>query len=379
MFSFFFNIVTVVFVPLHLYIGYRFWQSFKFYFPSCKSTYYWLVFVLLSSSFIVARVIGTSLPAALNDMVTAFGYLWIVAMLYLFSLLVMLDLYGFISRLIGISPVYSHRHKTKFIAAILVIMVIIYGSWNTRTPRVTRYDITVPKTANELKQLKVLMISDLHLGKNISSTRLTEMIRKIGELEPDIVLIPGDIIQDSEFFKEEKMYLEFQKIKAPLGAYASLGNHEFYGGVVKDTVKLLGQGGVQVLENSCVKVAESFYIVGMNDPAAARRSANKQPGLEEIMAGIDKGLPIILLNHQPVDLETARLAGVDLQLSGHTHRGQVFPANLFTDRLFEEDWGYLKKGTLQLIVSCGIGTWGPDLRIGSKSEIVEIIISFSRE
>jgi len=167
----------------------------------------------------------------------------------------------------------------------------------------------------------------------------------------------------------------FGELKPRLGTFIALGNHEYYGGEVKETVDSLEKVGIPVLRDSYVKIADSFYIVGRDDPAVSR-SGKLRKDLNMVLAGVDKSLPIILLNHQPIELDAAQKEGVDLQLSGHTHRGQIFPANLVTSRLYEKDWGYLKKDTLQLIVTSGYGTWGPALRIGNTPEIVNISITF---
>jgi len=99
--------------------------------------------------------------------------------------------------------------------------------------------------------------------------------------------------------------------------------------------------------------------------------------MSELFKVVDTSKPIILLDHQPYDLGVARDQGVDIHLAGHTHRGQLFPANLITDRIYENDWGYLKKGTMHSFVSSGFGTWGPPLRIGSRSEVMVINVSFT--
>src|SRR5690606_702738 len=114
--------------------------------------------------------------------------------------------------------------------------------------------------------------------------------------------------------------------------------------------------------------------IGRNDPRL--HEGPERVKLKELMKGIDTRKPLLLLDHQPIDLGEAQAAGIDLQLSGHTHRGQIFPANLITDRIYEEDWGLLKKGAYHLIVSCGYGTWGPPLRIGNHPEVVSVIVNF---
>lgn len=162
------------------------------------------------------------------------------------------------------------------------------------------------------------------------------------------------------------------------GSFAVLGNHEYYGGQVEQAVRHLQQGGIRVLRDETVKVADSFYIVGRDYRGAGRFTGQQRKELQVIMKGIDGSLPIILLDHEPVCLEEAKQAGVDLQLSGHTHKGQFFPNQLVTGMMFDIDWGYLRRENLQVIVSSGFGTWGPPIRIGNRPEIVDIMIHFDK-
>jgi len=262
-------------------------------------------------------------------------------------------------------------------AVILVIVTLLYGGWNAQNPRVVNYNLEIPKKAGEIQELQVVMVSDLHLSKVVHNGRLKEMVDKINALNPDLVLMPGDLIQDAQFFVEQNMVETFGELKPKRGTFISLGNHEYYGGEVKETVDSLERAGIHVLRDSYAKVFDSLYIVGRDDPAVGRSGALRKD-LKVILDGVDKSLPIILLNHQPIELNEAQKEGVDLQVSGHTHGGQIFPANLVTSRLFEQDWGYLRKDTLQLIVTSGYGTWGPAMRIGNTPEIVNILITFEK-
>lgn len=308
---------------------------------------------------------------------TTIGYFWIVAVFYLFAILFIFDVIRFINRCVGKSTrLQNSAPQSGLFAVLLVICILLYGSWNARNPRVNHYGIEIPKAAGDIRELHVVMVSDLHLGRTVDNRRLRKMVAMINELNPDLILMPGDIIQDTDIFMEQQMINTMSELRAKYGTFISLGNHEYYGGAVKGTVESLSSAGFQVLQDRYIKVEDSFYIVGRDDPAASRSNPGNRKSLSGIMEGIDKKLPVLLLNHQPIELEDAQKQGVDLQVSGHTHRGQVFPVNLITSRIFEKDWGYLRKGSLQLIVSCGYGTWGPPLRIGNTPEIVDIVIDF---
>lgn len=135
--------------------------------------------------------------------------------------------------------------------------------------------------------------------------------------------------------------------------------------------------GVNVLRDRWLKVAGSFYVIGRDESSKARFTGEKRLDLQDLLKGVDNSLPLILLDHVPSQLQEAQAQGIDLQLSGHTHRGQLFPNQFITSKIFEDDWGLLRKGNYQIIVSSGFGTWGPPIRVGNKPEIVDITMRFA--
>ncbi|OPJ62651.1 metallophosphoesterase [Clostridium chromiireducens] len=168
-----------------------------------------------------------------------------------------------------------------------------------------------------------------------------------------------------------------KNVKSKYGIYASLGNHDYdHKGDSTYRIDNFEKVGINILRDSVININKSFYIIGREDKFYERINGTKRKEFLELMDGIDKNLPIIVLDHQPSNLEEPIKTGVDLQLSGHTHKGQFFPFNLITKRVFKKDYGYLKIGNFQIIVSSGARTWGPPIRIGSKSEIVDIEIQF---
>jgi predicted MPP superfamily phosphohydrolase len=211
----------------------------------------------------------------------------------------------------------------------------------------------------------------------MESRKLETIAARINALEPEIVLLPGDIVDESvSIAEEERMISALRSIRAPLGVFSVPGNHEYYGGFARN-MEYLARGGVRVLQDEAVTVGGAFVLAGRKDPTALR-FGEKRKILPEILdgAGVDRALPVILLDHQPVRLKEAEDAGVDLQLSGHTHAGQLFPLNLINKGIYEQYWGYLRKGKTHYYVSCGIGTWGPPVRTGSVPEIVRIRVTF---
>lgn len=255
----------------------------------------------------------------------------------------------------------------------VLIFLFILGSWNAWSPIVRAYQITIPKPAGVYRNLRIAMASDLHLGTLVGNVHLHRMVTQINSLHPDLILLPGDVIDDDiEPFIRKNMGAVMQNLHAPLGVYAVLGNHEYIGRKIPEYIKQMTAIDIKVLMDETVTIADSFTLIGRKDRAARER----QP-LEQLVAAVDPSLPIIVMDHQPYELKQAAVHGVDLMLSGHTHRGQLVPNHLITRRIFELDWGYLQKGQLHAIVSSGYGTWGPPLRLGSRSEIVQIDITFT--
>jgi len=222
------------------------------------------------------------------------------------------------------------------------------------------------------------MVSDVHLGTIVGPKRLSLLVTEVNRLQPDLLLLPGDILDDHPgSWSENELVESLTKLKARYGKYAVPGNHEYLGGRIEKNIALLERSGIRVLRDACVLVGNSFYLAGRDEKMARIISGKARLPLAQLLAGIDRTRPVILMDHQPVDLDEALREGVDLQLSGHTHVGQMFPNRFVTRRVYEIDWGYLQKENLQVVVSSGFGTWGPPIRVGNYPEIVAIDLGFA--
>jgi uncharacterized protein len=157
--------------------------------------------------------------------------------------------------------------------------------------------------------------------------------------------------------------------------YGITGNHEYIGGV-EPACKYLEEHGVVMLRDSIVTIADAFTLVGREDVSARQFGGLRRKPLGEVMSSVNRNLPVILMDHQPVRLQEAVDQGVDLQFSGHTHNGQLWPFNYIAQAVYELSWGYMKKGNTQIYVSCGVGTWGPPMRTGNTPEVVSVDLTF---
>lgn len=340
-----------------------------------------IVFALLVLPFPVAEMTEHLLPRSVASWMTVWGGYSMIMVVYAFLILLLIDVVRLLNRWLGFIPKRVREHpKTPLTLGVAVVILIlgavIYGGWNARNPVVNEYEVTVNKEAGSRKELRIAMVSDIHFGPVIDAGRLEPLLERMEELKPDLVLLAGDIT-DGRLppGAGRELATVLGKIEAPLGIFAVPGNHDRD---LRDDegelMQALEAEGIRVLKDRLVPIGEDLYLIGRNDPRL--HEGPERVKLEELMKGIDSRKPLILLDHRPVDLEEARAAGIDLQLSGHTHRGQIFPANLITALIYEEDWGLLKKGNYHLIVSCGYGTWGPPLRIGNRPEVVSVTMTF---
>jgi len=369
---------------LNYYIGLRGWQSVGSMVPFLNIKLYWVMFWMVALSYLVGRLSGNFLPDFIRNSLTLIGSYWMAAMLYFTIIIVFIDIVRLIDRWFGFLPqgLKQNSYVVYYTGiAVLVLMgaIFIAGTWNARNPKVSHYDLTVPKDGGKLQELHIVMVSDIHLGNIMHNGRLATMVDMINDLKPDLILFAGDTIdEDVEPFIKQNMADTFRQLKSNYGVFAVLGNHEYIGGNVEEAIKNLQEAGVRVLKDEWVKIEDSFYIIGRDDLSSERFGKNKRKSLAELTGSIDKSMPLILLDHQPRNLNEAAKEGIDLQLSGHTHRGQLFPNQLITGRIYEVDWGYLKKDDMHVVVSSGFGTWGPPIRVGNRAEIVDITLHFQK-
>ena len=345
---------------------------------------YWLMYWTIALAFILSNMIKglLNIENGLLSIFTLIGYVYIGIFVYSVMIFPVVDILRFILKRINFRASTRETLKKVYLngASVFIIVLIIvgFGMWNAQNKIVTNYEVNINKKAGEIQSLNVVMISDVHMGVTIKENGVDKMVDSINKLNPDVVLFCGDIFDENTSTKLKEHSREaFKKIKSKYGVYDITGNHEYMAGDLSENISYFEDANIKFLQDEQIKVADSFYIVGRNDPASKRITGEGMKPLEDMLKDIDKSCPIIVLNHRPEQLNEAEIEGVDLQLSGHTHKGQLFPDNLVTSYLNEKDYGYLKKDNFNLIVSSGYGTWGPPIRVGSNSEIVNVKINFT--
>lgn len=379
-FIIFFAIVLAVYGSVNYYIFIRGWQSIPS--GSWLRAYYIPVFLFVSLSFIAGRIIENFWVSKPCELLVWVGSFWLGAMLYFFLIVLFLDIIRFTNFIIPFYPEFItvNYEKTKGIIALISIVavstIIVTGYINALNPRVKSLELDINKSAGERESLNIVFASDIHLGTIVDRKRFDKIAEMINSLKPDIILLPGDIVdEDIKPVIRDNIGESLKSLKAPLGVYACNGNHEHIGGVEKAD-SYLRDHDIVVLRDSVIKINDEFYLAGREDRDARRFSGNGRKSIEELLNNIDKNYPVILMDHQPFALEQASSNGIDLQISGHTHNGQLWPLNYITNAVYELSWGYIRKNNTHFYVSSGIGTWGPPMRSGNRPEIVDLKLNF---
>lgn len=378
--SYLFLVVLAVFLLIYsaanYYIYIRGGQSFAVQQPLKR----WatIAFIMISYSFFVGIILERVASSALSEWIFRIGSFWLPVMLYLIMALVLIDFVRLLDHFFHFLPdvTKSMKFSAGLIVVSLVTLVVFAGHINALSVNVKNIPLTINKKVEGKSDVRILMASDIHLGALIGERSEKKLLDIINEQQPDLVLLCGDLI-DSDIAPVLRKNLgkHIQEIKTPMGVYAITGNHEYIGGI-NQALSYLERIHIKVLIDTVVTLPNGIQLVGRNDRAAYGFGVKGQVPLKELMRNIDHSKPVVVMNHQPYNLDEAVDAGADLHLSGHTHHGQLWPFNYITKALFELSWGYLKKAESHFYVSSGFGTWGPTVRLGNRPEVVVFDLKF---
>jgi len=376
----FISIVLIIYGLLNTYIFTRFMQCI----PIGWQGRVWaiIIFWLLAGSFIVARFMERAYPCDFTEVMTWIGSFWLGAMVYFVLAALLVDFARLVNHFIPFFPqvFYADYQKTKLIALVittgLVFLTVTAGFINARNPVITLLDLNIAKKIQGSKTLKIAMASDIHLGTLVGKRGASRLVRMINSLHPDIILLAGDLVdEDLKPVIRRNLGETLKNLHAPLGVYAITGNHEYIGGAAV-AIAYLTAHKIKFLSDTIELIDNRFYLAGRDDRDKSRFTGKQRKPLAEILKGADPAYPILLMDHQPFQLTKPEELGVDLQLSGHTHHGQMWPFNYITNAIYEISWGYKKKGNTHFYVSSGYGTWGPPIRLGNRPEVVSIALHF---
>ena len=360
----FFIMMLLVYLAGNIYVFVRGLQTIH-HFPLWSKWVFGILYGSVALSFIFVFILrGAGISITLSRILFEIGTGWLIFTLYMVMLLAGFDLFRLVIRSLpnGFIP-----------SLLLTICVLTYGYIRYQYPftKVVNMDINKSLTDSE-SSIKIVAISDVHLGLGTVKSQLKKYVEMINKQNPDVILICGDLIDNSIVpVSNQQMHEELSQLNARYGVYMALGNHEYISGI-DECIQYLRQTPVHVLRDTVVTLPNGVQLIGRDD-----RNVRFRKNMTALTQDIDNSRPVIVLDHQPNDITRTVEAGADLLLCGHTHNGQVWPLNLLTKSMFEISYGYEKRAQTHIYVTSGLALWGPPFRIGTQSEIVVIQLTIN--
>jgi uncharacterized protein len=362
----FHTIITLAYTIPNIYVFLRIWKLFinKEY-----RLHYILIYILLALVYPLSNLFGDNgFPG--GELNLAGNYI-LPFYLYLFLSVLAFDIFLLFNRIFEIVPSEKMK-RTSFRKAglstiiLISIGVVIAGIINFNTIRVSEYKIGIPAKSSQIYHFRIAFAADFHLKESTNIHFVERFVQKISDLEPDLMIFGGDIVEgDRDDGNISVSATLLSKIKSTYGTYVVLGNHEHYAG--EGIGNFFDNAGMKVLNDTIIKIDSAFYLAGRKDSHVRNRKT-----VDELLRNATDSLPIILIDHRPTEIGEVSKTRVDVQLSGHTHNGQLFPINLITRKVYDISWGYRKIGKTHFFVTSGIRLWGPPVRTTAKSEIMII-------
>ncbi len=374
----FFFIVLTIYSLVNIYLFFKGYNAIPFL--QKNRFIYAITFFLLAALFIFAKILESKHSSVITDILNIVGGFWLAFMLYGFLFFLLSDIILLIIRFPGVirgDNIFLFRKWSFIVVASVSSLLIIGGFINAIIPVTREYNITINKSAGQVKTLRIAAVSDIHLGSIIRKRSLKKLSGMIKDMKPDLILLLGDIV-DGEIgpVLRGDLLQYFTYPKSMDGLYAITGNHEFIGGANR-TIPYIESKGIRVLKDEVVTLEGGIQLIGRIDRDSYRFYKKERMPLSELMQKVDTTKPVILLDHQPFHLDETAKYGIDIELSGHTHNGQMWPLNYVTRKIYELSYGYMKKRNTNFIVSSGYGLWGPRVRSGSRSEVLLINLAFT--
>jgi predicted MPP superfamily phosphohydrolase len=369
----FHTIITLAYIIPNIYVFLRVW---KLFISKGNKLYYTLIYFFFALIYPVSNLFPEESLGFLPVLFSIISNYLLAFYLYLFLSVLVIDILLLLNWLLKIIPSEKLRSTHTRITGLFVIIffsltVVIAGIINFNTIRISEYKIEIPAKSSGIKNLKIAFVADFHLQEGTNIHFVERFTKNISDIKPDLMLFGGDIVegdrQDENMAVFEKLISD---IKTKYGVFTVLGNHEYYAG--QDKGSFFDKAGMKVLCDTVIVIDSSFVLSGRNDSHFRTRKT-----INQLMKSIPDSLPVILIDHRPTEIDEVSKTTVDVQLSGHTHDGQMFPINLITRKVYELSQGYRKIRNTHFFVTSGIRLWGPPVRTSGKSEIIVLHINFS--
>lgn len=353
-------IFFITYLPLLVYVYWRCLGLFKHQKHKSIFLYVLLIFAL---AFPIFDYLAHTVKDSKLDILIQIGFYTQPYLLYLFFLVLLVDIGQLIFR-------YSRQnHHLALIVFTLPFMAVIFGAWKYNHIKVNHYDIEIPKKESTFKTLRIVFASDFHLRGKSELNALSKFVKMTNELKADLVLLPGDILEGDHHDAERPLLEEeLKKLQSTSGVYAVLGNHESYGKDIVDD--FFEKAHVKLLRDHYITIPQAFTIAGRDD---LRFKSRKE--FESFHKQLPLNLPIILMDHRPNDFQKVKNDDIAIQVSGHTHNGQIFPFNYITHAMYDLSWGHKQEGSTHFFVTSGLRGWGPQVRTTGDAEIIVIDVT----
>ena len=377
----FLTVVLTVYILVNLYLWFKGRRALSG--AGIDTAWYSAIFVALASTFVIGKFLEHSYTNLFTDIMNVIGGFWMGFMLYGFLAWLAADILLLLQKPFHLVPaaVIPKLRLWLFVGITSgTVLLIIIGFINAVSPVTKRYSVEVAKNITSgTEPVKIVAVSDIHLGSIIRKRSMRHLSEMIRDEKPDLVLFLGDLLDGSIGPVLRGDLLSHLSIQAPrFGLYAITGNHEFMSDLGR-SIPYIESKGIRVLMDEVVRLDNGVQLIGRIDRTALHTPGSNRKPLEELLTQTDTTAPVILLDHQPFDLSALSGTPVDIQLSGHTHNGQMWPLSLITERMFELSHGYRVFGKTHVIVSSGFGIWGPRMRIGTRPEILSITLKGKSE
>lgn len=389
---------------LPFYLGVSSYMMFRFFYwmKHCNHRFNWLrfkvpfavVYLFMALSPVIAFLLPKSAVAIVIRRISTY---WIGIMLYSLLYVVLFDLLRLIAKHTKFkNTLLFSRGSVISIGSVVVACAVatcLYGIFNARNIKVNEYSVTVNKSCGSDKHLKAVLVADLHMGYAIGVDHITNMVEKINQQDADIVIIAGDIFDNSYDGMDdpEGIKAQLKSIKSKYGVYAVYGNHDIdekilmgftfdWGGKQLHSEKMtnfMKECNIKLINDESVLINDEFYLVGRRDTDKPGTEDGTRAEISELTKDLDKTKPIFVLSHEPDELQKTADAGADIDFSGHTHDGQLFPGNLTIGLFWENPCGMIKKDNMYSIVTSGVGVYGTFMRVGTDAEICSVDIDFA--
>lgn len=389
---------------LPFYLGVSSYMMFRFFYwmKHCNHRFNWLrfkvpfavVYLFMALSPVIAFLLPKSAVAIVIRRISTY---WIGIMLYSLLYVVLFDLLRLIAKHTKLkNTLLFSRGSVISIGSVVVACAVatcLYGIFNARNIKVNEYSVTVNKSCGSDKHLKAVLVADLHMGYAIGVDHITNMVEKINQQDADIVIIAGDIFDNSYDGMDdpEGIKAQLKSIKSKYGVYAVYGNHDIdekilmgftfdWGGKQLHNEKMtnfMKECNIKLINDESVLINDEFYLVGRRDTDKPGTEDGTRAEISEFTKDLDKTKPIFVLSHEPDELQKTADAGADIDFSGHTHDGQLFPGNLTIGLFWENPCGMIKKDNMYSIVTSGVGVYGTFMRVGTDAEICSVDIDFA--